>query len=129
MPINISVIGAVEPTGPGVGAHLRTDHPLNHLLHPDTAPGPYGIALDVTFQGADGTPLQGLGDSVSGIAPAFLHLGFHNGDLAPNGLAVGPLNVDVLTGSGFDFPAIGLGNPLATDLTVVRLGNLLDKQS
>jgi hypothetical protein len=130
MPINLSVIGAVEPDMPGVGAHIRTDHPLNHLLHPDTAPGPYGIAVDVTFQGLAGAGpgLAPVGEGVSGIAPAFLHLGFADGDLDPGatGTLIGPLGIDV-QGTGVNFPHLGIAS--ASDSTVVRLVNLLDKQS
>lgn len=116
--INISVSAASG--GSGVGAHIISDHPLNHLLHPDTATGPWGVGVDVDLSalGSVPGPLASLGDALSSIAPSFLHLGFNNAPL-PDGLT--------LTGTGVDFPTLGFGQgvPSATDSTIVTLHNIL----
>ena len=119
MTIDISVSAAASD-GTGAGAHIRSDHPLNHLLHPDTAAGPWGIGVDVdvNFLGSVPAALTSLGDSVSSIAPSFLHLGFNNAPLPPG---------VTLTGTGVNFPALGLGQgvPGQADSTLVVLKDLL----
>jgi hypothetical protein len=118
--ISISVIAAVEG-GPGVGAHVISDHPLNHLLHPETAAGPYGLGVDVTFDGLSGLPgpLVGLGDGVSGLIPAFLHLGFDEHPLPPG---------ITFQGTEINWPNLGIGQAVpVADSTTVVLHNLLNK--
>ena len=128
MTINISVIGTLGPGNPGVGAHIQSDHPVNHLLHPNTAPGSYGVQVDTTFEGLAGLPgpLVGVGDGVSGISPAFLHLGFNS---HPLGQAPGVY----VFGTGTHTPHLPLPDVYpfgpgvaSTDSTVVKLHNLMD---
>lgn len=119
--ISISVSAATND-GTGVGAHLVSDHPLNHLLHPDTAAGPFGIGLDldVNALGRDSVPapLTSLGEALSSIAPQFLHVGFNNEPLPP-GL--------VLQGTELQFPRLGIGQgvPGMTDSTLIVIKDLL----
>jgi hypothetical protein len=120
--INISVSAASG--GSGFGVHVVSDHPLNHLLHPDTAGSafpnshPFGVGLDVDTS-ALGTvpgPLTSLGDALSSIAPSFLHVGFNNAPL-PDGLTI--------TGTGVQFDTLGIVQGTAVDSTVVTLHNIL----
>jgi hypothetical protein len=121
--ISISV-SAATTDGTGVGAHIVSDHPLNHLLHPATAAGPWGIGVDLDINALTGIngsipgPLTSLADGVSGILPHFLHLGFNSEPLPP-GIS--------LTGTGINFPHLGIGQgvPGMSDSTVVTLRDLL----
>lgn len=119
--INISV-SAATADGTGLGAHIISDHPLNHLLHPATAAGPWGVGVDfdVNAIAPDSVPapLASLGEALSAIAPQFLHVGFNNEPLPP-GLT--------LTGTGVDFPTLGIFQhvPGASDSTLIVLKDLL----
>ncbi len=120
--ISISVSAATN-AGKGVGAHIVSDNPLNHLLHPDTAAGPWGIGVDVDLSGLTASlpgPLVSLGDALSSIAPQFLHVGFNNHPLPP-GIS--------LQGTEINWPHLGLGHAFgassAADSTIVNLHNIL----
>lgn len=118
--ISISVSAAVN-SGNGVAAHIVSDHPLNHLLHPDTAAGPWGIGVDVDLAGLTGSvpgPLASLADALSSIAPSFLHVGFNNTPLQPG---------ITLQGTEINWPTLGIGQgvPGMADSTIVSLHNIL----
>jgi hypothetical protein len=120
--ISISVSAATNG-GNGIAAHVVSDHPLNHLLHPDTAAGPWGIGADVDISGLTASvpgALTSLADAVSSIAPSFLHLGFNTDPVDPG---IG------LQGTEINWPALGLGQavPGASDSTIVTLHNILNK--
>jgi hypothetical protein len=124
MTIDISVSAALDD-GTGLGAHIRSDHPLNHLLHPDTAAGPWGVGLDVDVNALAGGPgasvpgaLTSLAEGVSGIAPSFLHLGFNTEPLPPG---------ITLEGTNVNFPTLGIGQgiPSTADSTLIVLKDLL----
>ena len=118
--ISISVSAATSG-GNGIAAHIVSDHPLNHLLHPDTAAGPWGLGTDVDISGLTASvpgPLTSLADAISSIAPSFLHLGFNTDPVDPG---IG------LQGTNIDWPALGIGQavPGAQDSTTVTLHNIL----
>ena len=120
--ISISVSAAVN-SGNGVAAHIVSDHPLNHLLHPDTAAGPWGIGVDVDLAGLTGSvpgPLASLADALSSIAPQFLHVGFNDAPLQPG---------ITLQGTEIDWPTLGIGQGVPglsnSDSTIINLHNIL----
>jgi hypothetical protein len=116
--ISISVSAATN-AGQGIAAHIVSDHPLNHLLHPATAPGPWGVGVDVDLGGLTGSvpgPLASLADALSSIAPQFLHVGFNDHPLVP-GITI--------QGTEINWPNLGLGHAFGSDSTVVTLHNLL----
>ena len=117
--ISISV-SAATASGQGVAAHVVSNNPLNHLLHPDTAAGPFGIGVDIDLAGLTGSvpgPLASLADALSSIAPAFLHVGFNDTPLVP-GITV--------QGTEINWPHLGLGHAFGTvDSTTVTLHHIL----
>ncbi|HZP11112.1 MAG TPA: hypothetical protein VFB36_01690 [Nevskiaceae bacterium] len=118
--ISISV-SAATAAGNGIAAHVVSNGPLNHLLHPDTAPGPYGISADIDLAGLTGSvpgPLASLADALSSIAPAFLHVGFNDTPLQPG---------ITLQGTEINWPHLGIGQgiPGLSDSTIVNLHNIL----
>lgn len=132
MTISISVVAGAAagplpvlggPSVIGAAAHIVSNHPLNHLLHPDSAPGAYGVLADVDLGGLFASvpgPLGSVAHLVDSPAPAFLHLAFNDTPIVP-GIS--------LSGTEIDLPRLGIGQMFSSQLdsTMVVLHNVLGK--